>query len=102
MPEISKLEYAICNNNQLQSVDLHQQINLEWLNLSNNQFTEIPFPKLINNLSVFDFEMNNLDCNDWPTVHELDQAMNAYSRINRAQPLFRYSPQNGLDPYNCN
>ena len=90
----SSLIYLDCSDNQLISLNVSAATGLNELLCNNNQL------ETISNLSthlglgtgdVVDLRYNNLDCGDWDAITALQ---------NRGVSL-SYSPQNGMDPYDC-
>ena len=89
------LESLFCYDNQLTSLNVSNCTALIDLHCSNNQLSNLS--SLIVNIGIgagdyVDVSYNNLSCDDWAAVLVLQ---------NRIGPDFYYSPQNGLDPFDC-
>ncbi len=84
-----------CFENQLTSIDVSNNISLKYLRCERNNLTEIS--SLVSNAGLgsgdeVDVSYNDLTCDDW------DDILTLQSRIGSG---FVYSPQNGLDPFDC-
>jgi Leucine-rich repeat (LRR) protein len=101
------LQQLHCFNNQLTRLDVSQNTALTSLDCSNNQLTSIAGFVANSKLGgKIDVRNNELDCGDWEDVKILRARMGepifkTVSGVTHLSSGFAYSPQKGLDPYNC-
>lgn len=98
-------------DNDLTSIQLGDYPNLLELNLRYNELVEIPGIDQFPSLYYFNVSKNRLDCGDWDTVQKLDHYFKTndihYKRAIVSQTSSKYtkefvfSPQKGLDPFEC-
>jgi len=101
------LKNLSCWSNQLTRLDVSASTALEYLDCSNNQISSIS--SLVINAGIgegdaIDIRYNNLDCGDWDEVQTLLTKLgeeHTSSDWPSSWRGLRYSPQNGLDPYDC-
>ncbi|MBI1387563.1 MAG: HYR domain-containing protein [bacterium] len=89
------LGYVSCMNNQITSLNLVNNLALVRVNARSNNLTDISGMASNPGLDAgdaVDVSYNNLDCGDWTDVTTLSGRLGAN---------MTYSPQNGMDPYNC-
>ena len=105
--DISKnlaLKTLSCQSNNLAVLDVSKNIALTNLICSYNQLTSITSMLKLPNLQEVDIRYNNLDCNNWSDLQTLIKQI--------GEPVFNppsvrlvsgvaYSPQQDLDPYDC-
>lgn len=106
------LTAVLCENNQIERVifPIAPAKFIGILNISNNRLDDLGPLVASETLgiglrSMVDVRRNELDCGDWPDVAAL------LERAGEAEPIpwnpgeirsgFAYSPQNGLDPFEC-
>ena len=92
----------VCYDKQSTSLDVSKNTALHSLDCSDNQLTNISSLAANPRLEAVVVTNNNLDCGDWDDVAVLK------ARLGDPVPGyvfllsgFAYSPQNGLDPYDC-
>jgi len=103
------LESLKFNNNQLTSLDVAMNTALIWLECWGNQLASIATIAALADkwhLRGVDVRNNKLDCGDWEDVKILqarlgEPVFKTVSGVTYLYSGFAYSPQKGLDPYNC-
>jgi hypothetical protein len=97
-----------CSNNQLTTLDVSQNTRLIELSCYDNQLTSIASLVANSILKRADVRNNKLDCRDWEDVKIMRARMgeavfvtDMFSGDMYLSSGFVYSPQKGLDPYNC-
>ena len=101
------LVYLFCDSNQLESLAVSKNQRLKILDCSSNNLASISNMLSLPKLQTLDIRKNLLDCEDWADVTALKNklALPDYltidGKIYGVKSGFAYSPQKGLDPYNC-
>ncbi len=85
-----------CQRNALQSLVVSQTAAFQYINAFTNQLTDIASIAANVNwhpgIGILDVRYNNLDCSDWDDISSLEQSIGS---------KFLYSPQNEVDPFDC-
>lgn len=86
-----KLQILNAHRCDIGEIDLSQNIDLKVVLLSENQMKTVPNIVHPEKLRMLELEKNGFDCEDWGDI----------KRYQSIVPIYSYSPQNGINPYEC-
>lgn len=97
------LKELYATNSFLEHLSFASDSEIEVIHVNNCRFVSLQDFMLLPNLHALDIRLNQLNCEDWNDVKQLESRIHAavIDRFDFIQDGLAYDPQNGFDPYQC-